>query len=475
MMKNILKKQKGITLITLSITVLVLVILTEVLIYNIQDNLKIESLRNMQNDIANLRDKILTYYEKYNTIPINEKIEYTNIQPLQDSLILSQKADTGKFYVIELKQLENLTLNYGRDYEKITTTSTAEEINKLTDLYIINADSLNIFYVQGIKIDNTTYYTDYDATKVDQESVTLIDTSKFSFGPGKIATKNEEYQNNGKAIIPEGFMIVPGKDDVSKGLVISDNPQDTEIEGQTIVAKGNQFVWIPVNLQNEFKRRPGAQGTLNYYAEPLASQDTNTTIAEYEQLTKSVEYYEGFYIGRYEAGTESNNTVVKKGMIPYFEIPWSSTGSMQESETATQGGAVELSRNFIKDGKTQQGINTTVKSTLCYAIQWDTALNFIDPDYKSYANNTDLGNYSNTNPTRTGQEDKYSQKNIYDMAGNLWEWNMEAYYTGYTYWRVRRGGCYNTTQPPSSRNGVSPGTSADTGFRIALYIQVPET
>ena len=52
---------------------------------------------------------------------------------------------------------------------------------------------------------------------------------------------------------------------------------------------------------------------------------------------------------------------------------------------------------------------------------------------------------------------------------------MEAYYTGYTYWRVRRGGCYNTTQPPSSRNGVSPGTSADTGFRIALYIQVPET
>ncbi len=471
-MKNILKNKKGITLITVSITIIVLVILVNIVLYNVKDNLKIENLRNMQNDIANLRDKVLSYYAKYDAIPAKQDIEYTNIESLKSSGIISQAVDTGKFYVIDLKVLENLTLNYGRDYEKITSTSTKEEVNELTDLYIINADSLNIFYSQGITIDDTTYYTDYDVSEVDKEAVTLIDPDSFTFGPGKIANENEEYENNGKAVIPKGFIIVPGKDDVSEGLVISDNVEDTEIEGQTKVTKGNQFVWIPVTKENEFKRRAGSQGSLSYYAEPLASQDTNTTINEYEELNKSVEKYGGFYIGRYEAGIENNNLVVKKNMIPYFDIPWSSTGNMQESETATEGGAVELSRNFIKNGKTEQGNDTNVKPTLCYAIEWDTALNFIDPDFKDYANSTNYGNYAGNSPTKTGLNDNYCFKNIYDMAGNVWEWNMEVYYTGYTYWRVRRGGSCDTAQPPSFRNGVSPNSPVDTGFRVALYIPV---
>ena len=41
-------------------------------------------------------------------------------------------------------------------------------------------------------------------------------------------------------------MIVPGCDDVLQGVVISDNPSDTELDSTNIVAEGNQFVWIPV-------------------------------------------------------------------------------------------------------------------------------------------------------------------------------------------------------------------------------------
>ena len=45
---------------------------------------------------------------------------------------------------------------------------------------------------------------------------------------GEIATEgNKKYSKNGTAIIPEGFAIVPGLDDVSQGLVISDVANDT--------------------------------------------------------------------------------------------------------------------------------------------------------------------------------------------------------------------------------------------------------
>ena len=69
--------------------------------------------------------------------------------------------------------------------------------------------------------------------------------------PGEIVTgENRPYENNGRAIIPVGWAIVPGLDDVSQGLVISDIENDT-------ANLGNQFVWVPVTVENEFIRRVG--------------------------------------------------------------------------------------------------------------------------------------------------------------------------------------------------------------------------
>ena len=62
MIKDKFKDTKGISLISLSIAVIILVVITNMLIYNVRDNLKSERLANMQTDISNLRDKILTYY-----------------------------------------------------------------------------------------------------------------------------------------------------------------------------------------------------------------------------------------------------------------------------------------------------------------------------------------------------------------------------------------------------------------------------
>ena len=204
-------------------------------------------------------------------------------------------------------------------------------------------------------------------------------------------------------------------------------------------------------------------------------------------MYQSVADNNGFYIGRYEAGKDSNgNVVCQKGANVYNNIIWGN------SMTDDTGGAVELARNFASS----KGYDTTkVHSTLCYGVQWDTALNFIDPGYTGYAkdtigmgwyyenyNSTTDGNTDTNSSQITGKELIYSSaptvisnmhKNIYDMGGNVREWTMEAYNTSD---RALRGAdCGSSTgsqYPASYRNNFSPTiTFSLVGFRIALYVE----
>lgn len=166
-----IKIDNGITLISLSIAVIIVLIITGMILYSATDSIYIENLTNMQNDIANLRDKVSLYYLEYGGIPV--QTEYPDITNLKDAGVIGAN-DTGKFFVLELEKLDGLTLNYGKDYE-IYKEKDYTKLTDLTDIYIINEDSHNIFYVKGIRvIENGTtqmYYTDY--TKGDQEIVEL--------------------------------------------------------------------------------------------------------------------------------------------------------------------------------------------------------------------------------------------------------------------------------------------------------------
>ena len=68
-----------------------------------------------------------------------------------------------------------------------------------------------------------------------------------------------------------------------------------------------------------------------------------------------------------------------------------------------------------------------------------------------------------------------SVKNIYDLAGNVYEWTMEAYKNKY---RICRGGMYemgnNAKASASMRAQTLPDNSDNIpllGFRVALYIK----
>ena len=96
---------------------------------------------------------------------------------------------------------------------------------------------------------------------------------------------------------------------------------------------------------------------------------------------------------------------------------------------------------------------------------------FTDYDDENYT-------YTVRKEMATGASDVTKVKNIYDMAGNMWEWTTE---TGYhnagsgTQYAVLRGGSfygYGSSSPVSGRYGndsVSY-TSINLGFRVVLYL-----
>ena len=129
--------------------------------------------------------------------------------------------------------------------------------------------------------------------------------------PGvKVTGSNKTYENNGTAVIPVGFSIVPGLDDVSQGLVISDDENDTEENKDNIVANGNQFVWIPVTDSNSYVRN--IDYPKNFTGDIIDDADYLPTLegvkipseikAEPEKEKYLVTHKGGFYISRYEAG-----------------------------------------------------------------------------------------------------------------------------------------------------------------------------
>ena len=279
-------------------------------------------------------------------------------------------------------------------------------------------------------------------------------------------------------LVPEGFYYVGGTK--KTGMVISDN-EDDENKGVDYTCIGNQFVWVPVEytatgitdengldtgFTQAFKRGTVQEtasgiykmtGTVDAsYTEPYENGYT-TEKQEYYAMMKSVEKYHGFYIARFEAGdgeataarkevTTAHKVVSKKNAYVYNYVPWGKSMSDTSARTLNGvdnvAGAVELSKNMYKD-------STSVVSTLCYGVQWDAAMNFVSDAEHNIKDSKSWGNYSdsegdaktnsgssNMNYT-TGRNEAWMAKNIYDLAGNVSEWTMEAVSTPN---RVYRGG-----------------------------------
>ena len=263
------------------------------------------------------------------------------------------------------------------------------------------------------------------------------------------------------AIIPAGFTVSATESSIENGLVVTDGSE-------------NEWVWIPVSSEDfsamfgtanddgwtmsgtDVKTKYKANSAIiagitrenpgtTSYREPDVlnndSYDKNTTnlsaaglgsnISEmatnlrndYKAMMDSVKKNGGFYVGRYEIGGSISETLVQKGKTVITNTNW---------------------YNLYKACKSFSSGN--VESRMIWGCQWDQVCRFIstykegnETKTRSLTNSITYGNYSNSDTPAnvtgaggkqsTGFSEYWKTNNIYDLAGNCWEWTQEAYRT----------------------------------------------
>ena len=451
---------KGITLIALVITIIVLLILAGVAIATITG----------ENGILT---KAVAAKEKTSEAEAKEVVQLEAMGSIDDN---------GKFNIEYFKT--NVKKNLG-----------------LTDTDIVdNGNTVTVTYKgYDVEIDKTT-----------GELVLPLEPTEV----GKIVTgKNKIYTNttdDGKtltAVIPVGYGVMERLDNISEGLVITDNFEND----------GNEFVWIPVetavagsetqgtttkamavNMGTE--ENPKYRGLLyNFDAngsnvisgctdltstsnrEPaiLSDYDTDTKTylkgigltqesfqtemqEAYKDMIKSVSINHGFYVSRYEMSLDESNNAQSKKLKP---------SATNASTSANMWyGLYDKAKNYAKKDSAK-----SVVSSMIWGSQYDAMMNWMQKGGIKVSSSTPPNTERNETRTTGGPNDGQTEskdilKNVYDLLGNSYEWTLEADFSSL---RVRRGGSYDFSSSPAYRSIGDPSGSYDDSFssRLTLYIK----
>ena len=336
-------------------------------------------------------------------------------------------------------------------------------------------------------------------------------------------TNINKSDTNPAGAVPANSTVIEA--DANKGIVIKDKnnnewvwievPKTTVFSDLTIDTTGTlteqNYTDIKSKLisyattYREGKSGQGCNWTDEWYNGCGMTSDEYTTA--YQKMLKSIYIYGGFWIGRYEAGIEGTTT----------ETTNARTDSSARITIGTSPKAISqkdaIPYNYVYCSEAQALANemtpdSNYTSSLMFGIQWDLVCKYLEvkstlTTANINADSSTWGNYSNAKRTissdkakqttnsgstwtaitgeklassvllTTGASEETNKMNIYDFAGNEWEWTLEKASSS-SYPCARRGGGYSNTSsnfPASHRGSYSTTNSLNyVSFRPALYV-----
>lgn len=288
---------------------------------------------------------------------------------------------------------------------------------------------------------------------------------------------------NGEQVpIPEGYIVSENSDEniVNKGLVISDSRGNEYVWiSCTVDSSSNKLQykrteWGVEKDGTDNSRAIKDELTLKDIDVTYSKTDTDNGIneeiskeivAQINAEKESIKKYGGYYIGRYEVGKDNKTAVIKAEQEPYVNIKWSK--------------AYELAKGI--------GGGEGATTYLCSSYSWDTAINFIqNTTGKNYA--TSIigfnGNWKSQEvkdssgkvikPVNTAQRLNTGLTtalcNIYDMGGNVGEFTTELN-PGTSETVVLRGDRYSNSPAGYRWDRDSGGAVSNCGFRATLFLK----
>ena len=347
-------------------------------------------------------------------------------------------------------------------------TSIQDELSMyLSKKYTDNPTS---FEKLSVNLSGDSMVTELPSTKKYKEKVSVIkgklvwngetenntEYKWFSEVTDGATKKSEEWKDTIASVedgvpIPKGFTYKEGTKDT--GLVIQDD-------------NGNEFVWVPAT-ESTYAKDTSFKGVKPTGDDTLPNGITDETA--------DVVKYGGFYIGRYEAGVPENQSSI--------DGKSNSTSDVKGVPVSKKDATVWSNINYTNAKANAESMinNEYVQTGLLTGTAWDTVCHWIKSDDELKDSRT-YGNYNNSEAPANvkgygtkqvaGYSDKWMVKNIYDLAGNVWEWNSEALAPGF----IHRGGSYYNGGgdcPVSYRysDGAYSNTNVTIGFRPRLYIK----